>query len=146
MIFNFFSFIFSPNCNPCSWGSIAGVTVADGTLSFAEYIFNYPNYQISRCQNKSKYCPSHPPLRKTVGASKKMQKSTFVPLYYFLLLSTPPPTTTTTKTTSTNRNLIPLCSSTIWSGSSLDDKWCEMIRSRDDRPRQKNELYASRQP
>ena len=30
MIFNFFRFIISLNCNPCSWGSIAGVTVADG--------------------------------------------------------------------------------------------------------------------
>ena len=50
-------------CKPCLWFSSAGVTVADETLSFAEYIFNYPNYQISRCQNKSKYCPPCPPLR-----------------------------------------------------------------------------------
>ena len=60
----FSSFNFpSDCCQPCLWFSSAGVTVADETLSFAEYIFNYPNYQISRCQNKSKYCPPCPPLR-----------------------------------------------------------------------------------
>ena len=50
------------------YGFQCGRYRSEGSLSFAEYIFNYPNYQISRCQNKSKYCPSHPPLRRAVEA------------------------------------------------------------------------------
>ena len=87
MIFNFFSFIISLNCNPCSWGSIAGVTVADGTLSFAEYIFNYPNYQISRCQNKSKYCPPCPPLRGRLEREIEPKKIQTNPCSFFFHIS-----------------------------------------------------------
>ena len=74
-------------CKPCLWFSSAGVTVADETLSFAEYIFNYPNYQISRCQNKSKYCPPCPPLRGRLEREIEPKKIQTNPRSFFFHIS-----------------------------------------------------------
>ena len=62
-LFNFCRFILFLVIVSPVYGFHCGRYRSGRTLSFAEYIFNYPNYQISRCQNKSKYCPPCPPLR-----------------------------------------------------------------------------------
>ena len=87
--------------------SIAGVSVADGPCHLLN---TFSIIQITKSAGvKIKVNIAHPThhlgrqLERGL-TSKKMQKSTFFPLYYFLLLSTPPPTTKTTTTTTNSNN------------------------------------------